>query len=127
MSDAFFAAVRATIDQAQRSPLAAPLTETVAQAAEALQRATAGLAATDERVRAAAAYDLLTAFGILAIAWTWLDVLIAVEHLDDEGLVAGKRTMAQVWIERELPMVHAHVARIEHGATSLVSLPDAAV
>ena len=127
MSDAFFAAVRASIDNAQRSPLAAPLTRAVAQAAEALQRATAGLGKADERVRAAAAYDLLTGFGILAVAWTWLDVLIAVERHDDQGLVAGKRTMAHVWIERELPMVHAHVARIEHGATSLVALPDAAV
>lgn len=127
MSDSFFTAVRASIDNAGRSPLAAPLAEAVSNAVEALQRALHELKDANEDDRAAVAYDALTAFGILAVAWTWLDVLVCVADRDDDALIQGKRTMAQVWIEREMPMLHAHVSRMRHGGPSLTTLPDEAV
>lgn len=125
--EAFFAAIGLTLERARASHLAAPFADAVATASAALNRALHHVRQSDDASRAAVAYDLLTAFGTLAIAWTWLDVLMAAEQVGDAALVEQKRAMGQVWIDREVPMLHAYVARVEAGGGAVVALADDAI
>lgn len=86
-----------------------------------VRRAVATVRATDPATAAAAAYDLLTAFGILGVAWAWLRTLEVLEEGGvAEAMAREKRRLANVWITRELPLVGACVERVEHVAAELV-------
>jgi hypothetical protein len=74
--------------------------------------------------RAAVAYDLMTAYGILAIAWTWVDLVMAATRAGDTATVEAKRVLARVWMQSELPLVHALCARVANGGTALLELQD---
>jgi len=86
-----------------------------------LRKAVAAVQAADAGAGAAAAYDLMTAFGVLGVAWAWLRTL---EVLDEggvaEAMVREKRRLANVWIKRELPLVAAYADRVEDLAGELL-------
>lgn len=79
----------------------------------------------------AVAYDLLHAFGIIVVAWNWLEVhqllqekANAVELTPFEN---RKVILACFWVEYELPLVHALCQRIQQGIPSVLKLPPEAL
>lgn len=75
----------------------------------------------DPHAAGAAAYDLLTMFGIVTIGWTWAELACV------EGAPESKQALARVWFTREMPLLAALRARIEAGPASLCELADEAV
>lgn len=80
-------------------------------------------------VAAAGAYDFLTALGITTVAWNWAEIVLTLERAEvrqslGEAVIQRKRALAQLWFARELPMVHALVARALTSSESLLSVPD---
>lgn len=78
---------------------------------------------------AAAAYDLLTAIGIVYVGWSWLRIVAAIEAGEgpataDEKFCQTKRALAQVWMERQMPLAIALCERAEASNEGLLSLPD---
>lgn len=77
----------------------------------------------------AAAYDLLTAIGILYVGWTWADIACVLsepancKHID-ESRRKQKIELAKVWMQRQMPMISCLCDRIESGNESLLALPD---
>lgn len=80
----------------------------------------------------AAAYDLLTLYGILGVGWTWADISAcvlapgAVERIGAEQQ-RRKLNLARLWMSREMPWVQALHLRIAAGSSSLMTLPDEAI
>ncbi|MBK1781766.1 acyl-CoA dehydrogenase C-terminal domain-containing protein [Advenella sp. WQ 585] len=79
----------------------------------------------------AVAYDLLHAFGIIVVAWNWLEIhqllqekANAVELTPFEN---RKVILACFWVEYELPLVHALCQRIQQGTPSVLKLPPEAL
>ena len=86
-----------------------------------VRRAVATVRAADAATGAAAAYDLMTAFGILGVAWAWLRTLEVLEQDDvSPALALRKRRLANVWVARELPLVAAYVERVTHPVAELL-------
>ena len=104
--------------------------EEVAHLAGPVARASARLRATVARLAVepgrdcGVAYDVLTAFGILAVAWTWVECVVAAAGTGDDRLVATKTALAGIWVERELPLVAALCERVDQGDAALTGLPD---
>lgn len=122
-AEAFFTAIQTSVTRARQMDIEAPA-DGVEVALLALSKATGELASYDEGSRAAVAYDLLTAYGILAIAWTWLEILLLDETIEIKGVLESKRVLARFWFERELPMLDMHVTRVMSGGATLNELPD---
>jgi alkylation response protein AidB-like acyl-CoA dehydrogenase len=81
---------------------------------------------------AAAAYDLLTALGILYVGWNWLEMTAALQRkpataLTDPEQQQVKTVLARVWTERQLPLIDGLCQRIEGGNTCLMALSDAVI
>lgn len=77
----------------------------------------------------AGAYDLLTALGIVYLAWIWVDIATVVSdktncHFTNDAERLRKYQLAKVWIQRQLPMVDALCNRIESGNDGLMVLSD---
>lgn len=109
-------------------PLATPLLQTLQQVHAAMARLDA-LRQTRPDLVDAAGYDLLTAVGIVFIGWNWLRIASALHNPPASGTVSPaqrqiKLTLAQVWIQRELPWVRALCERLEQG-DCLLALEDA--
>ncbi len=104
--------------------------------AKALKLAMTTLDAAVQQVRsvsavdvAAAAYDLMTATGIVLIGWNWLEVGLCLQRPDviagiGEPQVARKQALLRLWTGRELPLVAALCARATGGSAALMSVPD---
>lgn len=80
----------------------------------------------------AGAYDLLTALGIIYLAWTWAEIAAVVGdaqncHFADETERLRKFQLARVWIQRQLPLIDGLCSRIESGNDSLLELSDEAI
>lgn len=79
----------------------------------------------------AVAYDLLHAFGIIVVAWNWLEVhQLLQEKANDVELTPfenRKVILACFWVEYELPLVHALCQRIQQGIPSVLKLPPEAL
>jgi len=77
----------------------------------------------------AGAYDLLTALGIVYLAWTWAEIAVVVSTPQacahaSESQRLRKFQLAKLWMQRQLPLVDALCARIECGNESLLALSD---
>ena len=77
----------------------------------------------------AGAYDLLTAMGIVYIAWTWAEIAARIQETQgcrflDAAQIRRKLGLAQVWMQRQLPLVDSLCTRIESGNDSLLALAD---
>ena len=114
---------RLSADPAQHANAAALATglDHWQRALAALQAHAADSAAHGADAPGAAAYDLLTMLGILAVAWAWAD-LAAVPGAGD-----ARRGLARVWMTRELPLLAALRVRVEAGPAALCQWADAAV
>jgi len=85
--------------------------------------------AEDPDAVGAAAYDVLSALGILYVGWNWLEILAAVSQPQalrhaDPDTVQIKRALESIWRERQLPLVDALCQRIESGNLGLMAIPD---
>ncbi len=131
----FWATLDAAIAQHAAQPalraLAEPLAAARRRLAHALDWLRSDPAATPSASEAAA-YDVLTAFGIVFVGWMWLDVAAAAQSPDpastaSPALRRRKCHLAQVWMQRQLPLVDALCNRIETGNASLFELADAEI
>ncbi len=96
----------------------------LAQGLDELQRALAALHQHAKRsadAAGAAAYDLLTMFGILAVGWSWAEVAA----LSDAG--EDRQRLARVWFAREMPLLSGLRMRVEAGPEPLCAWDDASV
>lgn len=80
----------------------------------------------------AAAYDLLTAIGIVYLGWTWAEIAAVVGGDAACGFAGAaerqrKFQLARVWMQRQMPLVDGLCLRIESGNDSLFALSDAAI
>lgn len=128
-----------TLAQALASHRGTPaLAELVQPLEAALARITATLARLDglrseqPDVVAAAAYDLLTALGILYVGWNWLEMVAVLENgaasvSPDPQRRDTKWVLARVWTQRQLPLIESLCQRIDSGNASLMALADALV
>jgi alkylation response protein AidB-like acyl-CoA dehydrogenase len=116
----------------------AALCEFIAPVAQGLDRLRASLqwvseqagdpAAVAARVNAAA-YDLLSALGILYLGWTWAEIAAVLRDPGacrwiDEARREQKLALARVWMTRQMPLIDSHCRRIESGNEGLLALPD---
>jgi len=81
---------------------------------------------------AAAAYDLLTALGILYVGWNWLEMAAALENspapaMEDPERRQVKTVLARVWVQRQVPLIDGLCQRIESGNACLMALSDAVI
>lgn len=108
-----------------------PLQMAHALITETLQRLDTLRAGSPDAV-AAAAYDLLTAMGILYVGWNWLEMVAALvggsgcNHATPEMLQV-KPVLARVWMQRQIPLIEGLCDRIACGNDSLMALPDALI
>lgn len=122
---AFFDMIRTFLDaDRDRAPEVADLLEPIRSATQRLEAAVQTVTSTDPTDASAVAYDLLTAFGVVAVAWTWAECVEAAAQTGDAELLAGKATLARLWIDRELPLVEAMCTRIDAGGRTLTEPPD---
>ncbi|MDP1895096.1 MAG: acyl-CoA dehydrogenase C-terminal domain-containing protein [Hydrogenophaga sp.] len=98
----------------------------LAQAHQAVQRQ----AADDPHAPTAAAHDLLTMYGILAVGWAWLETAETALRLpEDLAATVGrsKRQLAQVWMDRQMPCLAGLAERIQRGSVALMAMDGAQV
>lgn len=126
---AFFGTLNQLIDRHNGDPemkrYIKPLASALAVLDETLDRA-AQADTEDMNASLVAAYDILTMFGIIAIGWTWCEIAGLIlcgetQHLSDSAKTR-KLALAQLWMEREIPMVHALAARSLQGSHALMEL-----
>lgn len=86
----------------------------------------------DPNAPGAAAYDLLTMYGIVSVGWTWADIAACVLQPDVQERIGRERqthklALARLWMSREMPWLQALQWRIASGSACLMALPDATV
>ena len=117
--------LRSTIEtlaaQGQADPGGAALAQGLAELQAAWAAVQRHVARVGQAAAAAAAYDLLTMFGIVAVGWSWAE-LAALPQAGDE-----RRRLARVWFAREMPMLAGLRARVQAGPEALCDGPDEAV
>jgi alkylation response protein AidB-like acyl-CoA dehydrogenase len=131
----FFGLVKQTVDSLRKVDGMHSFSEALAVGAEQLQKAVVAMMRHAEKnpdAPGAAAYDLLTMFGILTIGWSWCEIaLIAQQDKSVSSLspqrVQQKLTLARVWMEREMPLIGALAERVYRGPDALMALSDDAV
>lgn len=117
--------------RSELAEFAGPLQMAHARITETLQRLDLLRAKSPDAV-AAAAYDLLTAMGILYVGWNWLEMVAALgggagcNHATPEMLQV-KPVLARVWMQRQIPLIEGLCDRIACGNESLMALPDALI
>ncbi|HEY9280878.1 MAG TPA: acyl-CoA dehydrogenase family protein [Eoetvoesiella sp.] len=93
------------------------------------KEALSALQSGDRNSVAASAYDLLTAYGIFTVAWTWAEVIATIvtasdlRHVDTESS-RRKLSLARVWFAREVSQISGLCRRISIGGHALMSLED---
>jgi alkylation response protein AidB-like acyl-CoA dehydrogenase len=110
------------------TPLIDPLEEGLLQVSAALKWI-ASHAVENPKAANAAAYDILTAIGTLYLGWIWAEIAgIAIEpatcrHLDDDQR-QRKIRLAQVWMQRQMPLIDGLCRRVQSGNGGLLDLAD---
>lgn len=79
----------------------------------------------------AVAYDLLLAFGVIVIAWSWLEIYQLIHEKAKRAELTSfekrKAILACFWIEYELPLIYSYCQRIQQGIPSVLKLPPEAL
>jgi alkylation response protein AidB-like acyl-CoA dehydrogenase len=127
---AFRDTLRATIERCAAQPALAVFSDRLQHGLDTLAAAQGAIraqSAQDPNAPFAAAYDLLTMYGILALAWVWLELAEAALRLPaDPAQTAGhpKLLLARVWFDRQMPCLAMLAERIGHGSGALMGLGD---
>ena len=128
----FVESIEASIEslrgQAAVAELVAPLAAALARLKQTLEWIDAHGQGQPAQVDAGA-YDLLTAVGILYLAWTWTEIAATVTRpqgcqFADETERLRKFQLARVWAQRQLPLIQGLCDRVESGNDSLLALAD---
>lgn len=121
------ARINATIEAAFKRP---ELNEHANALAQALQKVGAGTRAawsTGQPTDALAnAVPYMQAFGHLVIAWTWLDVLLAVPAQGGSAADEGRRRAARYFFHYELPRIAAWLRVVETRDRTCADTPEEA-
>ena len=87
-----------------------------------------GLRSEQPEMLAAAAYDVLTAMGILYVGWNWLEMVAVSVHSSDPDVHPARResktALARVWMQRQVPLIDALCMRVESSHQGLLDLAD---
>lgn len=115
------ARMRATIARAQERGELRAHAQALAQALARLERATQAAWADGDAARALAnAVPYMQAFGHVVIAWTWLDLSLALRA------TAGVHGARAYFFHYELPRIHAWLGVVESGDMTCAKLPEEA-
>lgn len=123
----YLAQIRASLAAAQGVADLGALPTALAEALEALEKASArlvggDLAATDERN--GAAVDYLRLFALVSFGWFWLRMALAVKARGTVGADGeAKLMLARFFAERMLPQSVALARQIDAGAGAMMALP----
>ncbi len=117
----------ASIERCSRHEGLAVMSQRLKRSLDALgtaHDAVAQQSAQDPHAPTAAAYDLLTMYGTLAVGWVWLELAEAASQWPDDPAARSKRRLAQVWFDRKMPQLAALSERVRHGSAALMALED---
>jgi butyryl-CoA dehydrogenase len=121
------ARVNATIAQAMRRPELAEHAHALGAALQKVSAATKAAWATGDPGEALAnAVPYMQAFGHLVIAWTWLDVLLAVSPDGGPPAAEGRRRAARYFFHYELPKIAAWLRVVETRDVTCATMPEEA-
>ncbi len=119
--DRFFAIVRADLDAAGTSGVAAQVARRTLDALALLERATAPLKGAAVDAAGAVAVDYLRLFALVSMGWMW--ARMAAAATGDGPLHQAKLCVAQFFAERMLSDAVGLAAAIASGAESVMALP----
>ncbi|WP_198969089.1 acyl-CoA dehydrogenase [Xylophilus sp. ASV27] len=115
--------VNATIERALQRPELAEHANALGAALAQVGAATKAAWATEDPAAALAnAVPYMQAFGHLALAWIWLDVLLAVQ--DETPAAQGRRAAARYFYRYELPRIGAWLQVVRTRDQTCVELPE---
>ena len=119
--------VNATIERAIQQPTLAPHANALAKALARLGAVTKDAWATGNPSEALAnAVPYMQAFGHVVIAWTWLDLALAVDASKDEAHRAGMAGAVAYFYQYELPRIDAWLGVVESRDMTCANMPEAA-
>ncbi|MDB5860626.1 MAG: acyl-CoA dehydrogenase protein, partial [Ramlibacter sp.] len=119
--------INATIEGAIQQPALAEHANALGQALQRVGAATKAAWATGNPADALAnAVPYMQAFGHLVIAWTWLDVLLAVPAADPRPDHEGRRRAARYFFHYELPKIGAWLRVVETRDPTCATMPEEA-
>ena len=119
--------VNATIERAIQQPTLAPHANALAKALARLGAVTKAAWATGNPSEALAnAVPYMQAFGHVVIAWTWLDLALAVDASKDEAHRAGMAGAVAYFYQYELPKIDAWLGVVESRDMTCANMPEAA-
>ena len=119
--------VNATIERAIQQSTLAPHANALAKALARLGAVTKAAWATGNPSEALAnAVPYMQAFGHVVIAWTWLDLALAVDASKDEAHRAGMAGAVAYFYQYELPKIDAWLGVVESRDMTCANMPEAA-
>ena len=119
--------VNATIERAIQQSTLAPHANALAKALARIGAVTTAAWATGNPSEALAnAVPYMQAFGHVVIAWTWLDLALAVDASKDEAHRAGMAGAVAYFYQYELPRIDAWLGVVESRDMTCANMPEAA-
>ncbi|GAB3661125.1 acyl-CoA dehydrogenase [Ramlibacter alkalitolerans] len=117
--------INATIERAIQQPHLAEHANALGQALQKVGSATKAAWATGNPADALAnAVPYMQAFGHLVIAWTWLDVLLALPAQPTHAADEGRLRAARYFFHYELPKIPAWLRVVETRDATCASMPE---
>ena len=119
--------VNATIERAIQQPTLAPHANALAKALARIGAVTKAAWATGNPSEALAnAVPYMQAFGHVVIAWTWLELALAVDASKDEAHCAGVAGAVAYFYQYELPKIDAWLRVVESRDMTCANMSEAA-
>ncbi|GAB3758547.1 acyl-CoA dehydrogenase [Ramlibacter monticola] len=119
------ARINATIERAIQQPQLAEHANALGQALQKVGAATKAAWATANAAEALAnAVPYMQAFGHLVIAWTWLDVLLALPAQVERPAEEGRVRAARYFFHYELPRIPAWLRVVETRDPTCATMPE---
>jgi butyryl-CoA dehydrogenase len=119
--------INATVERALQRPELAAHANALAQALQQVGAATKAAWATEEPTEALAnAVPYMQAFGHTVLAWTWLDVLLAVPPNARDAASVGRQRAAQYFFHYELPRIGAWLQVVSRRDRTCADMPEEA-
>jgi alkylation response protein AidB-like acyl-CoA dehydrogenase len=123
---AFFAEVAAYLKEHGADPAMAPYVGPLGQALGELQQATMWFvqdALGNPDQAGAGATDYMHLFGLVALGYMWCQIAEAAKQSESDNRMTQRLVTGRFFMERMLPAVTTHLARIKAGAASTMALP----
>jgi butyryl-CoA dehydrogenase len=113
--------------RAAGQPQLAPHADALGGALRQVEAATRAAWATGDAADALAnAVPYMQAFGHLVIAWTWLDVLLALPLASPAAADEGRRRAARYFFHYELPKIAAWLGVVQARDATCATMPEEA-